>query len=405
MKTRDVVISGGGIPGLVLGCLLGQAGLDVVVIDPAPPALTGQIKPSGRTSALMNDSLEILDQAGLWKMCEPRATPLRVMTIIDHGVRADFRASEIGMSQFGCNLVNAELQAAAAENFCSLGELIPSSLRSFSIENDLVQVELESGARLRARLLVGADGRGSRVREIAGISCREYDYRQMAMTALLNHSLPHHFTSIEFHRPGGPFTLVPMPGNTSSLVWLEPESRADALLRLSKTDFEQALMDMSEGLLGTITLATPPAAWPLKKLRADRLIAERTVLIAEAAHVMSPIGAQGLNLSLRDVRALAALVSAERERGLDFGGATVLRRYETERRGDTDFRLNGTHAFNLMVASANPVMAGLRRLGLQAVATLPPLKRFAMYKGLTGSGDHPVAPGRTTRARVTTSTR
>ena len=405
MKTRDVIISGGGIPGLILGCLLGQAGFDVCVIEPSPLPAPDKIKPSARTAALMNDSLAILDAACVWKNIEADATDLRTMSIIDHGVRADFKAEEIGQTRFGCNIVNAPLQAYAAENFRAVGQIYQSSLQSYEIENERVIATLEDGTALTASLLIGADGRKSRVRQIAGIEVRDHDYEQMAITALLEHTQPHRFISTEFHRPGGPFTLVPMPGNTSSLVWLEPSARAEELLKLNKKDFEQQIQDLSEGLLGEISLLTTPTAWPLRMMKAHAVIAERVVLIAEAAHVLSPIGAQGLNLSLRDVKALADILNEARENGLDFGSAATLDKYARTRAADTNFRVSGTHALNQLVATDNPVISSLRRAGLRAVSAFSPLRLLAMQKGLTGGDDQDKMSGRTTRAKVKTSTR
>lgn len=407
MKTRDVIISGGGIPGLILGCLLGQAGFDVAVIEPSPLLAPEKIKPSARTAALMNDSLAILDQAGVWQHIKNSATDLRTMSIIDHGVRADFSAAEIGQTRFGCNIVNAPLQAYAAQKFREVGDIYQSSLQTYCIENDRVSATLENSDTLTASLLIGADGRNSRVRHIAGITVRDHDYEQMAITALFDHTLPHNFISTEFHRPGGPFTLVPMPGNSSSLVWLEPTARAEELLKLSKRDFEQQLQDMSEGLLGELTLSSTPTAWPLRMMKAHDVTGERIVLIAEAAHVISPIGAQGMNLSLRDVKALTDILIHARDSGLDFGSAATLDKYARARAADTNFRVTGTHALNQLVASDNPVIASLRRAGLQAVSSFSPLRRLAIQKGLTGgdADDQDKISGRTTRASVKTSTR
>lgn len=407
MKTRDVIISGGGIPGLILGCLLGQAGFDVAVIEPMPLPAPGKIKPSARTAALMNDSLDTLDAAGVWTAIAADATDLRTMSIIDHGVRADFKAEEIGQTRFGCNIVNAPLQAHAAEKFRETGQIYHSALQTYEIDNDSVIATLEDGTVLAAALLIGADGRSSRVRQIADIQVRDHDYGQMAITALLAHTLPHHFISTEFHHPGGPFTLVPMPGKTSSLVWLEPSERAESLLALNKKDFEQQLQDLSEGVLGEISLLTTPTAWPLRMMKAHEVTGERIVLIAEAAHVLSPIGAQGMNLSLRDVRVLADTLIHARDSGLDFGSAATLDKYARLRQGDTNFRVLGTHALNQIVASENPVIASLRRAGLRAVSAFSPLRLLAMQKGLTGGGDSDQdrISGRTTRAKVKTSTR
>lgn len=408
MKTRDVIISGGGIPGLTLGCLLAQAGLEVCVIDPATLPSPEAVKPTGRTSALMEDSLAILDQAGLWSKVEAQSTDLRHLAIIDKVQHATFSSDEIDKPRFGSNIVNGLLLAHAAATFKALptATLIHSTVRDFQIETSGVVVELANGDTLKAPLLVGADGRNSIVRIASGIVSREHDYDQMALTALLSHTKPHHHTSTEFHRPGGPFTLVPMPGNSSSLVWLDRRDTIEQMLRLNKKDLELRIQDLSQNLLGEITLQTSPEAWPLKVMQAKSYTAPRAVLIAESAHVLSPIGAQGLNLSLRDVKALATTLLHARSCGLDIGSPAVLKKYAATRDMDISLRVAGSHLFNEIVATHSPTLSSLRELGLRIVSSVTPLRKLAMQEGLTSdqSIHQSSASGRTTRAKVKTST-
>lgn len=405
MKTRDVVISGGGVPGLILASLLGQAGLDVTVIEPAPFPAVKDLKPSGRTAALVNDSLSVLEHAGVWKSVQDHATDLKILSIIDTAERTDFKSTELGQDRFGCNIAIDLLRTQSALHVKTLKtvEIVQSSVAQSAPDTAGMVIELANGEQLRAALLVGADGRASVVREQAGIKAHEHDYGQMAITALLSHTLPHQFTSTEIHRPGGPFTLVPMAGRTSSLVWLEKTPDAERILKLPKQDFEQHMQDISEGLLGELSLLTSPQAWPLKIMKAKSLTAPRVALIAEAAHVISPIGAQGLNLSLRDVRALAEEILQARSYGLDIGSKAVLQKYERNRQTDIDLRTAGTHAFNEIVASANPALGSVRRMGLKLIASVPPLRSLSMREGL--APDQATISGRTTRARVRTSTR
>ncbi len=405
MKTRDVIISGGGIPGLTLAALLGHDGFSVTVLEPAALPRPADVKPTGRTSALMEDSIDILEQAGIWSKVEKTATDLRILAIIDDTSRTDFTAAEMGKPRFGANIQNALLQshaAAVAQKIPGV-TIIQAGLHSFVAEENFVTAELSDGQILRAPLLIGADGRNSAVRRGAGIECRSHDYEQMAITALLTHTKPHNFTSTEFHLPGGPFTLVPMPGKTSSLVWVEHADAAEKLLRLKKKDFEQVLQDRSQGILGELSLQTNPEAWPLKLMSAKAFTGTRIALIAEAAHVLSPIGAQGLNLSLRDAFALYQQISTARSFGLDHGSAAVLAKFAKERGPDTAIRVAGTHSLNQMVATDHPVLTRLRRLGFQAVSNLAPLRSLVMDQGLNPG--QASASGRTTRAKVKTSTR
>ncbi len=405
MKTRDVVISGGGVPGLILGSLLGQAGLSVAILEPAPIPALKDIKPSGRTAALMNDSLFILEAAGVWDSVCDQATDLKILSIIDAGSREDFKADELGQERFGCNIANDLLRTQCAQRVRQIKsvEIIQASLKDAIADTAGIVVTQSDGSHLKAALLIGADGRKSAVRELAGIKAHEHDYGQMAITALLAHSQPHKNTSTEVHRPGGPFTLVPMARKTSSLVWLEKTGDAERALALPRQGFEQHIQDLSEGLLGEISLLTSPEAWPLKVLKAKTLTAPRVALIAEAAHVISPIGAQGLNLSLRDARALADEILQAQSYGLDIGSKAVLQRYERHRQADIALRTAGTHAFNEIVASANPALSSARRAGLKLIASLPPLRALTMREGL--APDQASVSGRTTRARVKTSTR
>lgn len=405
MKTSDVVISGGGIPGLVLGILLVQAGVKVSVMDPAKLPLPADIKPTGRTSALMEDSLTILQDAGLWDDIEPHSTDLRKLAIIDSTQHVEFSADEVGKPRFGSNIVNGLLLATAAQRFKSLpnATLYQTTVKDFAITEAGVTVTLADGTSIKTPLLVGADGRNSLVRLQSGIESKEHDYPQMALTALLNHTKSHRHTSTEFHRPGGPFTLVPMPGNVSSLVWLDTTTNIERMLRLSKKDLEQTLQDLSQGLLGTITLQTNPEAWPLKVMKAKSYTADRVALIAEAAHVLSPIGAQGLNLSLRDAQGLFNEIINAMSCGLDQGSPAVLKKYAANRALDISMRVAGTHVFNQIVATDSPFLASLRQLGLRVVSSLTPLRRMAMQEGLAPSQE--TASGLTTRAKVKTSTR
>lgn len=409
MKTSDVVIAGGGVPGLTLGCLLARAGLDVCVVDPARPPLPQDVKQTGRTSALMEDSLGILDRAGLWEPVAETATDLRRLALIDAVQQVTFSAEELGKPRFGCNVVNTILLAHAAQIFASLPQarLIHGSVKAFEASAHGVEIETSDGTRLRTPLLVGADGRNSVVRIASGIACRDHDYDQMALTALLTHTRPHDFTSTEFHRPGGPFTLVPMPGLMSSLVWLDRRDAINRALTLSRHDLELQLQEFSQNILGEIRLATTPEAWPLKVMQAKSYTARRVALIAEAAHVLSPIGAQGLNLSLRDTRTLADIVIDAAGCGLDIGSPAVLKKYEDSRTVDIGLRVAGAHVLNEIVATDNTMLTGLRQMGLRLVSSLSPLRRLAMQEGLTShqNSHSPGVSGRTTRARVKTSTR
>lgn len=387
----DVVIAGGGIAGLTLAVLLGRSGLRAALIDSRAPAPLKDAKPTGRTVALMRSSVNIVTAAGVWDLCEPHAGRMEIMRVIDDSapdrepLEVDFPAEDIGMEAFGYNVPNAILHAAlyeAAQGLEAVSLFVPDALADCAVHPGHAEAVLESGRRLRAPLIVGADGARSLTRTLAGIKAKTRDYGQIAMTCLINHSQSHGNISTEFHRPSGPFALVPLPGNRSSVVWVEHAEQAEKFLSLRKIDFERELQERTRGLLGGITLATPPESWPLRCLKARRLTAPRTALVAEAAHVLSPITAQGLNLSLRDVAALAETVIDAARTGLDTGSGVVLQQYERRRAADIGTRVFGVDALNRMVGNDRESLRAIRRTGLRILDAVAPLKIFAMKQGL-----------------------
>ena len=389
MRQTDIVIAGGGIAGLTLGILLAQGGIQVDLIDPAPPPAPDVIKPSGRTAALFGSSVDIIRQTGIWSAIEPYSGRMETMRIIDsHGREspsADFEAGEIGKAQFGYNVPNGLLRSALYQRAKKIKNLtlhVPGRVESFDAATAHIRVNLHEGRPLHAALLVGADGRNSPVRAQAGIAAQEKTYPQSALTFLINHSRSHGHISTEFHRPGGVLALVPLPGNQSSVVWIEAAEQAQALIGLKKQEFEQALAKATDNLLGGVTLETPPECWPLSALKAKRLTGTRLALIAEAAHVLSPVAAQGLNLSLRDVAALADLAIRHKKLGLDIGSVTMLREYERARRGDVTLRSFGVDALSRAAGNDNPIINELRQIGMKTLKRAGPFKRLMMRQAL-----------------------
>ncbi|MAF97850.1 MAG: ubiquinone biosynthesis protein [Micavibrio sp.] len=393
-KQTDIIISGGGVAGLCLALLCAQQGLKIAVIEPYPPK-SAEI--TSRTVALMNSSLNIIKAVdGLWPKIESIATPMEQMRIIDisravkEPLRVEFPAHEIGLEQFGCNIPNVPLryhlyELAKAHNNI---EIYTGALSTYESDLHHAKVSLEDGSVLTAKLLVGADGRSSKVRLDAGVEVERFDYDQIAITCIINHSLAHENTSTEFHKPYGPLALVPLSdGHQSSVVWVENKERAEAILRMKKSEFEQALNDKSQGLLGAITLETGLESWPLSTMRAKRYVGERCALIAETLHVMSPVTAQGLNLSLRDVAALAEVLIDQARLGLDIGSDTCLKAYEKRRRLDINSRVMGVDHMNRAVSSQNKIVKDMRRIGLRTLETIPALKHFAMHVGLAPQMD------------------
>lgn len=394
----DILVSGAGLAGITLAILLDKAGFNVVLIDPAAPNATLKgIEPGNHTSALMEGSLDVLKDTGAWELCAPYSAPLEVLRIIDDSVAgappvdSSFYASEIGLPQFGMNISNNILRAALCETLAKHKNIKYLQTKITAIDNAPTQpfalVTLENGKQVKAKLIAAADGRRSPVRNMAGIGIQEKDYGQKAVTFLMTHSLPHNETSTEYHRPSGPFTMVPMPDKNgqyrSSVVWVDTAENADEFIKASKQAFTQMAQDRTNGLLGDIELDTPPQAFPLISLKADRVTAPRIALIAEAAHVVHPLGAQGLNLSLRDIAALLDVVTGSARVGLDIGSETILSQYEQSRRRDIESRVKGTQGLTKMLCTDSQILKTVRRTGLKAVSAIPPLKIATMKEGLS----------------------
>ena len=393
----DILIAGGGVAGLTAAAAFGTAGFSVLCVDPVPPVTAVEAEGADlRSTAFLMPAVRLLQRAGLWERLAGEAAALRVMRVADAGgpegvIRetADFTAAEIGEEVFGYNLPNwllrremvARLEAiegAALRAGAGLAEITPRSRQMLA--------RLTDGSLVAARLLVAADGRDSMVREALGIGARRWGHGQKALVFNVRHERPHEGVSIEIHRSGGPFTLVPMPDHEgvprSAVVWMEAGPRAAELAALPEPAFEAALNARACGALGRLRLAGRRQIWPIVAQVAARLDGPRTALVAEAAHVIPPIGAQGLNMSLRDIATLLDLAVAAREAGGDIGGAELLARYHRTRHGDILTRVAGVEALNLVSAAGVPALRDLRRAGLRLLHGVAPLRQRAMRLGL-----------------------
>jgi 2-octaprenyl-6-methoxyphenol hydroxylase len=386
----DILIIGAGLAGLSLAAILGRAGVKVHLVEPFPPPALKETKVSGRTVALMDSSLNIIKATGVWDKVSSFANPLKTMRIIDDSragqdnIEIEFPASDIGLEQFGFNVPNGMLRSALFEKVQKIPAITlhKSALAAYEVEGAFVKAKLDDGTKIQCRLIIGADGRNSRVREIAGIAIKDHDYNQKAITCVINHSRAHENMSTEFHRSSGPFALVPLPGNQSSVVWVEQADKADEIMKLKKQDFAQALQNKTQDILGGITLETNPECWPLRSIKATEFTAPRMVLIAEAAHVMSPITAQGLNLSLRDAASLAETIVDALRVGIDPGSETILKKYARRRRVDINTRVFGVDGMNRIVSTEANLIKGIRRVGLKTFGAVDPLRKIAMQTGL-----------------------
>ena len=392
--TADVGVVGAGPAGLTAALALSVIGMEVVVV--APAFLPAQYSDS-RTTALLLSSVELLKNLGAWTNCKADSAALAGIRIADDRgglLRAPevlFKASELGLASFGANISNAPLAAAlndAARRAPGI-TFIESAVSAVEIGDTDVRLHLAKGGVLTVSLAVAADGRNSIARKAANISTRTWDHEQAAVVASFGHGRPHAGVSTELHRRAGPLTTVPLPGLRSSLVWVETPGEASRLAGLDESSFLDTLAVRLQGLLGPLCNATSRAVHRLSGLSATRMAQNRVALVGEAAHVLPPIGAQGLNLSLRDAAALADCVAEARGRGEDIGGSATLAAYEKARAADVLSRTISVEFLNRSLLTDFIPVQAVRGLGLHLLANAPPLRRLAMRGGLEPVGSLP----------------
>ncbi|WP_372884917.1 UbiH/UbiF family hydroxylase [Shimia sp.] len=390
----DILISGGGIAGLTAAAAFASAGLSVQCVDPAPPVTERDAEGADlRTTAFLQPARALLDEAGLWPRLAPHAAPLQIMRIVDAGGEApeprlvrNFDAADISDQPFGWNLPNWLLRR---EMLARLGEMENVDLRLGTATTGLftrtneARVTLSDGSATRTRLVIAADGRHSPMREAAGIAVQTARYGQKALALAVTHPIPHGNVSTEIHRSGGPFTLVPLPDYqgkpSSALVWMERGPRAKALFEMEVAEFEAEMTRRSCSLFGPLTLASRRTLWPIISQSAERLNGERLALVAEAAHVVPPIGAQGLNMSLGDMRVLLELAKASPSR---LGDAAMLESYHRRRFNEVKLRVRGIDLLNRASMVETRALRDARAMGLNALYALSPVRKMLMQMGL-----------------------
>ena len=389
MDSVEVVIVGGGPAGLTAAIALASAGVETVLVAKGPAA------PDHRTTALLAGSVRALATLGVWELCQSHAAPLRMMRIVDDTARllrapeVCFAAGEIGLDAFGHNIENRFLLAALAARAQALGALtrIEDEAGAVEVEAERVTVRLKAGGAVAARLAIGADGRHSLCRAAAGIDTQRRAYAQTALTCNLGHGRPHRDTSTEFHTEAGPFTLVPLPGARSSLVFVVDPAELPRLTALADAGLAAEIERRSHSVLGKVALEPGRGVFPLTVERAIRLGAGRVALIGEAAHVIPPIGAQGLNLGLRDAATIGELVVAAHRDGSDAGDVTG--RYAHMRRADVASRTLAVDLLNRSLLSDFLPLQGARGLGLFLMNHIGPLRRAVMREGVAPAASQP----------------
>jgi 2-octaprenyl-6-methoxyphenol hydroxylase len=388
--SSQVAVIGAGPAGLTAAVALAGAGLSTILVAARP-------RPDNRTTALLASSITALDTIGVWHGCCFSAAPLRTLRIVDSTSRLwrapeiKFSASEIGLEAFGWNIENLHLVAALTARARALPNLIwiDDVARSVAPTEQSVTVTLTGGDEIVASLIVGADGQNSLCREAARIDTIGWSYPQTALTFNLGHTRPHHDVSTEFHTESGPFTLVPLPALRSSLVAVVAPREVARWESDDPAVLAKAIEQRSHSILGKVTVEPGHGKFPLAVRTARRFGANRIALVGDAAHVIPPIGAQGLNLGLRDAAAIAELAVHAHRTGRDIGGAAVVDRYEHIRRADVTTRTVAVDALNRSLLSDFLPVQGARSVSLFLLDRIGPLRRAAMREGTVPAASQP----------------
>ena len=386
--TAEVAVIGGGPAGLVAAIALATAGVDALLI--APPA-----EPDHRTTALLAGSVTALETLGVWAACVPNAAPLRKIRLIDDTRRlirapeVSFCAAEIGLEAFGHNIENRYLVAALEAHSAAL-KLPRVAGAALSIASDTTGITIKhADGAARVKLVIGADGRRSLCRAAAGIETTQRAYPQSALTLNLAHARPHDGTSTEFHTESGPFTLVPLPGRRSSLVCVLDPAHAADLAAMNDAALSAEIERRAHSLLGAMNVEPGRGIFPLAIETAHSFAHDRIALVGEAAHVVPPIGAQGLNLGLRDGATIAELVAEARRHNADIGAPEVLARYDRQRRADVTGRSLAVDLLNRSLLTDFLPAQGARGLSLYLVDRIGPLRRALMREGIAPAASQP----------------
>jgi 2-octaprenyl-6-methoxyphenol hydroxylase len=393
MMETDVFIAGAGLAGSIAALSYSKAGRNVIVADPFTYSDNAQV--DYRTTAYLQPSKLFLEKLGIWEAIEDNAMPLEVMKIVDSSninngdeikSQKEFISAEISDLPFGWNVKNSLMRAALkglidTQSNCEI--ITASSAIDLVCRDSLAYVKLSSGNTVKAKLVIAADGRNSILREKAGISIKTHRFGQKALAFAVTHPIPHKNISTEIHNSGGPFTLVPLPDNegrpSSAIVWMENGEKAKNLMEMEIKNFEREMTVRSCNILGPLKLASKRSLWPIISQIADRLYSQRLALIGETAHVVPPIGAQGLNMSLADIKVLSDL---DQKYPDQLGSIDTLNEYQKNRIFDIRQRVAGVSALNQISISSNKLAQNIRAFGLENFFDVPAIKHTTMKLGM-----------------------
>ena len=389
-ETLDALVVGGGMAGLALTAQLAADGRRVACVDAGPRPGPEAAENDRRVTAVLMPGVDTLRRTGAWDAIEPRAAPMLGLRVLDCGgahpiPREDvtFEAAEIRDGPFGWSVENAKARAAladAVDDAPGAEAIWGTRVIRWLARRDAVIATLSDGRTLRAKVICGVDGKRSATREAAGIGHRRTAYGQKAIACRVTHERDHEGISIEMHHVGGPLTFAPLPGRASGVVWMNPDRDADRLIALDDEGFLRALQESSQGIMGTIRSVEARAHWPMETVVANAMHAPRCALLGEAAHAFPPIGAQGFNLSLRDVESFAEATAG----AADMGEAGLLGSWARSRGADVWVRALAVDALNRSVRTSLRPVRDLRRAGLGLLGRFEPLRRGVMRFGMGG---------------------
>lgn len=381
MKNFEVAVVGAGLAGQIAALAITRAGRNVALIAPQSD------RTDRRTTALMDQSIRFLDRLGVWSKIEPSAARLATMQIIDGTDRllraptVAFRSSEIGLHAFGWNMPNAALLSVLSDAVAHESNitLIDATVDTVDVGPHDVPLKLANGEMVSSSFVIGADGRNSKVREAAEIGVRSWSYPQTAVVLNFSHTRPHGNISTEFHTPTGPFTQVPLPGDRSSLVWVVKPEQAAELAALSLDVLSARVEERMQSMLGTVSVEEGVQTWPLSSMTARNFGKGRVALVGEAGHGFPPIGAQGLNLSLRDIIVLTDMLGTLTGGAIpaDAGAA-----FDRRRRADVFSRTLSVDLLNRSLLSSMLPMQMARAAGLHVLGNVGPLRGLVMREGI-----------------------
>lgn len=396
---NDLIIVGGGLNGPALALAAAQAGFSVTIID-ALPAQTRKTRDfDGRAYALALTSMRLLRQVGVWQSIADHAQPMLEIKVTDGRAgegpspwMMHFDHAEIEEGPMGYLIEDRHLRCAFLDTMAQhdqITQISGDTVISQKIHAFGVDVTLASGQIISGKLLIGSDGRRSGTAQRAGIKRTAWGYDQTAIVCAVAHEKPHHGIAHQFFMPGGPLAILPLTENRSSIVWSETTAKADAIIALDDAGFLDALRPAFGSFLGNISLTGQRFSYSLGLSLADAFIADRVALVGDAAHGVHPIAGQGLNAGLRDVAALAQVLTQARGRGEDIGGAQTLARYQQWRRFDTATLALATDTFNRLFSNDNPFLRKARDFGMGMINQAPALRRSFMREAAGLTGDLP----------------